>query len=150
MRSADVFMEGFRPGAAARLGADYDTIKTIKPDIIYASLAGYGQTGPYSGYAGHDINYVGLCGLLDMTGPADGLPSIMGVTVADGVGGGMNAAISILSAVIAKLRYQKGNYIDMAIVDGVLTLAILNFNEYVSTGVPPGRSASFTRTSRPS
>ncbi len=74
----------------------------------------------------------------------------MGVTVADGVGGGMDAAISILSAVIAKLRYQKGNYIDMAMVDGVLTLAILNFNEYVSTGVPPGRSASFTRISRPS
>lgn len=137
--TADVIMEGFRPGVVKRLGVDYETVKAIKPDIVYISLSGYGQSGPYAQYVGHDINYQGLTGILDMTGRPDGPPVIPGNTIADNAGGGMNAAIGILAALLVKERTGIGQYIDMAMVDGLMTMMFLVIEEYLSTGHVPRR-----------
>ncbi|MDZ4277886.1 MAG: CaiB/BaiF CoA-transferase family protein [Dehalococcoidia bacterium] len=137
--TADVIMEGFRPGVVKRLGVDYDTIRALKPDIVYISLTGYGQDGPYAAYVGHDINYQGLTGILSMTGSASGPPAIPGNTIADNAGGGMNAAIGILVALLAKERTGRGQYIDMAMVDGLMTMMFLTIDEYFTSGVVPHR-----------
>jgi crotonobetainyl-CoA:carnitine CoA-transferase CaiB-like acyl-CoA transferase len=137
--TADVVMEGFRPGVVKRLGVDYETVRAIKPDIIYASLSGYGQDGPYSNYVGHDINYQGVTGSLGMTGRSDGPPIIPGTRTADQAGGGMNAAISIMTALLVKERTGVGQYIDMAMVDGLVTMMFLDIDQYLTTGEGPRR-----------
>ncbi|MEX1255374.1 MAG: CaiB/BaiF CoA-transferase family protein [Dehalococcoidia bacterium] len=137
--TADVVTEGFRPGVVKRLGVDYDSVRAIKPDIIYASLSGYGQDGPYSGYVGHDLNYQGVAGILAMTGRSDGPPIIPGNTIADNAGGGMNAVIGILSALLARERTGAGQYVDMAMVDGLVTMMFLTIDDYLTTGEAPHR-----------
>ena len=82
-KTADVVLEQFRPGVVKRLGVDYETIKEINPRVVYASLTGYGQDGPYHDLVGHDINYISIGGLLGMTGPAGGAPVIPGAIIAD-------------------------------------------------------------------
>jgi crotonobetainyl-CoA:carnitine CoA-transferase CaiB-like acyl-CoA transferase len=143
-QTAHVVMEGFRPGVVKRLGVDYDTLREIKPDIIYASLTGYGQSGPYSEYVGHDLNYQGLTGILDMTGAPDGPPMIPGNTIADNAGGGMNAVIGILAAIVAKQRTGAGQHIDSAMVDGLLTMMFLNVDDYVTSGEVRHRGQTIT------
>lgn len=141
---ADVIMEGFRPGVVKRLGVDYDAVRQIKPDIIYASLTGYGQDGPYASYVGHDINYQAITGILGRTGFPDRPPVIPGNTIADNAGGGLNAVIGILTALLVKERTGRGQYIDMAMVDGLLTMMFLNVDEYARTGEVPGRGQTIT------
>lgn len=142
--TADVVTEGFRPGAVKRLGVDYETVRAIKPEIIYASLTGYGQDGPYSSHVGHDINYQGLTGMLAMTGKSEGPPVIPGNTIADNAGGGMNAAIGILVALLVRERSGIGQYIDMAMVDGLVTMMFLTIDEYLTTGAVPQRGETIT------
>jgi len=137
--SADVVTDGFRPGVVKRLGVDYKAIKAIKPDIIYCAMTGYGQTGPYSDYVGHDINYQGLTGMMDMTGQPEGPPTIPGSAIADNAGGGMNAAIGILTALLARERSGAGQYIDMAMVDGVTSLLYLTIDDHLANGANPRR-----------
>jgi crotonobetainyl-CoA:carnitine CoA-transferase CaiB-like acyl-CoA transferase len=143
-QTADVVIEGFRPGVVKRLGVDYDTLREIKPDLIYAALTGYGQTGPYAEYVGHDLNYQGLTGILDMTGAADGPPMIPGNTIADNAGGGMNAVIGILTALVARQRRGAGQYIDSAMVDGLLTMMFLNVDDCVTSGEVKRRGETIT------
>ena len=138
-KTADVIMDGFRPGVVKRLGVDYESIKALNPSIIYIALTGYGQDGPYSGYVGHDLNYQGLTGMLGMTGRSDGPPVVPGNTVADNAGGGMNAVISILVALVARERTGAGQYIDMAMVDGLMTMMFLTIDDYLTTGDVPRR-----------
>ena len=142
--TADVITEGFRPGVVKRLGVDYDAVKAVRPQIVYASLSGYGQEGPYSSYVGHDINYQGITGMLDMTGERDGPPMIPGNTIADNAGGGMNAAISILAALLSRERTGAGQYIDMAMVDGLVTMMFFPIEEHLTTGAVPHRSGTIT------
>ena len=104
VKTADVVMEGFRPGVIKRLGADYDTVKQINPRIVYASLTGYGQSGPYRDLVGHDINYIAMGGLLGLNGPAGGAPVIPGTVLADFTAGGMSAAIGILASLLGRER----------------------------------------------
>jgi alpha-methylacyl-CoA racemase len=137
--TADVIMEGFRPGVVKRLGVDYETVKAGRPDVIYASLTGYGQDGPYAGYVGHDINYQGLTGLLGLTGPAGGPPVIPGNAIADNAGGGMNAAIGILAALLVRGRTGQGQYVDSAMVDGLMTMMFLTVDDYLRSGDVPRR-----------
>jgi len=137
--TADVITDGFRPGVVKRLGVDYEAVKAIKPDIIYCAMTGYGQTGPYKDYVGHDINYQGLTGMMDMTGQPDGPPTIPGSAIADNAGGGMNAAIGILTALLAKERTGVGQYIDMAMVDGVTSLLYLTIDDHLANGADPHR-----------
>jgi crotonobetainyl-CoA:carnitine CoA-transferase CaiB-like acyl-CoA transferase len=139
VRTADVVIEGYRPGVVKRLAVDYETLRAIRPEIVYASLSGYGQDGPYSSYVGHDINYQGVAGILGMTGHAGGPPVIPGSTTADSAGGGMNAAISILAALLSRERTGAGQYIDMAMIDGLVTMLVLPIDDYLSSGEVPRR-----------
>jgi crotonobetainyl-CoA:carnitine CoA-transferase CaiB-like acyl-CoA transferase len=137
--NADVVVEGYRPGVVKRLGVDYETLRRLKPDIVYASLSGYGQDGPYASYVGHDINYQAVTGILSMTGRPDGPPVIPGNTIADNAGGGMNAVIGILAALFARDRTGAGRYIDMAMIDGLMTMMFLTVDDYLTTGEVPHR-----------
>jgi crotonobetainyl-CoA:carnitine CoA-transferase CaiB-like acyl-CoA transferase len=139
VKTADVVMEGFRPGVAQRLGADYDTVKKINPRIVYASLTGYGQSGPYRDLVGHDINYIAMGGLLGLTGPAGGAPVIPGTVLADFAAGGMSAAIGILAALLARERTGQGRFVDMSMLDAVVELSILEINPYLLGGSIPHR-----------
>lgn len=136
-KNADVIMEGFRPGVVKRLGVDYDTIKKINPRIVYASLTGFGQDGPYHNLVGHDINYIGIGGLLGMTGPAGGAPVIPGTVIADFAAGGMSAAIGILAALMARERTGMGQFVDMSMTDAVVEATSMQINPYLLNGMVP-------------
>lgn len=116
--TADVLLEGFRPGVMQRLGLDYPTLKEHNPRLIYCSLTGYGQSGPYAQMAGHDLNYLALSGVLDLIGSADGPPSVPGVQIADVGGGAQLALIGILLALLARSTTGTGQHIDIAMLDG--------------------------------
>lgn len=128
--SADVVVEGYRPGVTARLGIDYETLKAINPRLIYCSLTGYGQTGPLSQEAGHDINYVSLSGALGAFGPVNDVPSFPLNLLADFAGGSLFATIGILSALYNRERVGEGQYIDAAMVDGCLSLMAMHFPDW--------------------
>jgi len=115
----DVLVEGFRPGVMKRLGLDYKKVSEANPEIIYCSLSGYGQDGPYKDIVGHDINYIGFAGILDISGKKDEAPAVPGVLTAD-IGGGMMALIGILLALQARNRTGRGQYIDMSMLDGLI------------------------------
>ena len=136
--SVDVVVEGFRPGVAARLGLDHGTLSKIKPDIICVSLSGFGQEGPYSQVVAHDLNYQGLTGILHMTGDVDGPPKIPGNAIADDAGG-ISAALSIVMALFHKERTGEGQYVDLAMVDTLLNMMLLQLNDAVETGRSPRR-----------
>jgi crotonobetainyl-CoA:carnitine CoA-transferase CaiB-like acyl-CoA transferase len=142
VKKTDIFLEGFRPGVVHRLGIDYDTVRNINPKIIYCSITGYGQTGPYRNRAGHDVNYLGYSGVLDLMGEPDRPPSIPGVQIADIAGGGMNAAIGVLLALLARERTGKGQYIDISMTDGMLGLLPLTLFFQQRTGEVPRRGES--------
>jgi crotonobetainyl-CoA:carnitine CoA-transferase CaiB-like acyl-CoA transferase len=142
VKKTDIFLEGFRPGVVHRLGIDYDTVRNINAKIIYCSITGYGQTGPYRNRAGHDVNYLGYSGVLDLIGEPDRPPSIPGVQIADIAGGGMNAAIGVLLALLARERTGKGQYIDISMTDGMLGLLPLTLFFQQRTGEVPRRGES--------
>ncbi len=109
------------------------------PGIVYCSTSGYGQTGPKSRWAGHDLNYLASGGYLDCTGRgADGGPALPGATVADSAAGGMQAVIAILAALVARRATGEGTYLDVSVADGVVALMSLNIDEYLATGDVPG------------
>ena len=136
--SVDVVVEGFRPGVAKRLGLDYDTLAKLKPDVICVSLSGFGQEGPYSQIVAHDLNYQGLAGIPHMTGAADGPPRIPGLAIADDAGG-ISAALAIVMALFHKERTGEGQYVDLAMVDTLLNMMLLQLNEVVVSGSSPRR-----------
>ena len=119
---ADVVLEGFRPGVVKRLGVDYETLSKRNPRIIFCSLSGYGQTGPYSSLVGHDINYISLGGALGAIGWPGTPPAIPLNVIADFAGGGLYAAFGVLAAVIAREKTGRGQWVDMAMSDGVASL----------------------------
>ncbi|MHA2371169.1 MAG: CaiB/BaiF CoA transferase family protein [Candidatus Hodarchaeales archaeon] len=122
-KKADIIVEGFRPGTAIRLGVDYDTIKTINPQIIYCSISGYGQEGPYRDLPGHDINYLGISGILAMSGSKEGPPATPPVQIADIGAGTFPALTAILAALFHRQRTGEGQFIDISMLDN-LTLWI--------------------------
>jgi len=134
---SDVVTEGFRPGVAKRLGVDYEAVSLRNPRIIYCSISGYGQQGPYASLVGHDLNYVSLAGTLGMIGWPGQPPAIPLNVIGDFAGGGLFAAFAILAAVVARQRTGKGQYIDMAMTDGVMSLACLAASDYWASGNPP-------------
>lgn len=119
-KTADVFLETFRPGRAQFLGMSYDEIKQLKPDIVYCSLSGYGQDGPLRDRAGHDINFLALGGMLDLFRPSSGPPVMPGVQVADICGGALYAVIGILAALVERGHSRMGTYVDASIFHGVV------------------------------
>ena len=121
VRDADVVIEGFRPGVVQRLGVDYDRVISANPGIVYCSLTGYGQTGPMRDTAGHDVNYLGRAGVLDIIGYTDLPPVIPGIQIADMVGA-MNAVIGILLALFHRKRTGQGQHIDISMTDTMLAM----------------------------
>lgn len=137
--TADVIIESFRPGVVARLGIGYEDVKQRNPRIVYCSTSGFGQTGPRSQWAGHDINYLATSGFLDCTGrQADGRPALPGATVADIAAGGMQASMAIMAALLGRATSGVGSYLDVSIADGSFALMSLYVDEYLATGVEPG------------
>ena len=136
---ADVVLEGFRPGVTARLGIDYPTLRRVNPRLVYCSLTGYGQTGPRSQRPGHDVNYLGLSGILGLTGAAGQAPVIPAVTLADLGGGAMWAAIAILLALWARERTGEGQYLDVAMLDGLLAWLPMFAEGVTGLGPAPSR-----------
>lgn len=139
LSTADVLIEGNRPGVMKRLGLDYDALRADYPRLIYVSLTGYGQQGPYAGLAGHDINYLALGGLLDLTGAAGGPPAIPGAQIADLAGGSMQAVIGVLLAVAAREKTGRGQFVDAGMIDGVTWLLALPLAIQAATGNPARR-----------
>ncbi|MDP1745053.1 MAG: CaiB/BaiF CoA-transferase family protein [Bacteroidota bacterium] len=118
--TADIIVESFRPGVVNKLGIDYETLKKNNPKLIYCSITGYGQTGPYRDKAGHDINYCAYTGVLDRK---EEQPFIPNFQIADVVGGSLNAAMGILAALVQQKMTGEGQYIDVSIMDGILAHA---------------------------
>lgn len=118
--TADIIVESFRPGVVNKLGIDYETLKKNNPKLIYCSITGYGQTGPYRDKAGHDINYCAYTGVLDRK---EEQPFIPNFQIADVVGGSLNAAMGILAALVQQKTTGEGQYIDVSIMDGILAHA---------------------------
>ncbi|MEU8138323.1 CaiB/BaiF CoA transferase family protein [Streptodolium elevatio] len=132
---ADVVIESFRPGVVDRLGIGHAAVSALNPGIVYCSTSGFGQSGPKSQQAGHDLNYLGTGGFLHLTGKdADGRPPIPGATVADSAGGGMHAVIAILAALLNRASTGQGRHLDVSVADGVLALMALSVDEYLATG----------------
>jgi crotonobetainyl-CoA:carnitine CoA-transferase CaiB-like acyl-CoA transferase len=119
---ADVLIEQFRPGVMDRLGVGYQDLQKVNPGLVYCSLTGFGQDGPYRDIAGHDINYIGIGGILGLTGPKGGPPALPGIQVADLVAGGLYSVIGILSALMARQKTGRGQFVDISMLDGVVSL----------------------------
>jgi crotonobetainyl-CoA:carnitine CoA-transferase CaiB-like acyl-CoA transferase len=121
-KEADVIYEQFSPGTVERLGISYDDVREVNSEIIYCSLSGYGQNGPYAERAGHDINYQGLAGVLDlMRSRGSNRPATPGFPVADMVGG-MTSAFAIVSALLNRELGHGGDYLDVSMTDAVISL----------------------------
>lgn len=131
----DVLMEGFRPGVMERLGLNYEATVEANPRLIYASLSGYGQTGPYREKACHDLACVALSGWLDLTGAADGAPALSAIPVAD-MASALWLALAVNAALLSRERTGKGCYLDIAMLDSVVSLLAVPLAEMTS-----GRSA---------
>jgi len=139
--SADVVVEGFRPGVMDRLEIGYETLDKINPRLIYCAITGYGQDGPYREKAGHDINYISIAGLLGVNGMREGPPVIPGVQIADIAGGSMHAVIGILLALQARERTGEGQLVDVAMMDGSLAMMFVPFATFLANGRQPERGA---------
>jgi len=136
--TTDVVVEEFRPGTTKRLGIDYETLRQINSRIIYCAITGFGQNGSYRDRVGHDINYVGLAGALSLIGLRDGPLVVPHNFLADFAGGGMHAAIAILAALMAREKTAFGQYVDVSMFDGVVSLMSMVLSYYFATGVAPG------------
>lgn len=136
VKDADVVLESFRPGVMEKLGCGYDTLKAINPKLVYASLTGYGHTGPYANRPGHDLNYLAYAGVLDQTGIKGKRPAMSNVQIADLAGGAQNCTIAVLAAVMGAQQSGQGCFVDISMLDGALALqsmALSTLHRYGTT-----------------
>lgn len=148
VRTADVVIENFRPGVAARLGIDYESVRAVNPRIIYASISGFGQTGPYSQYPGYDLIAQAMTGVMSVMGEEGGAPMKSAIPIAD-LGAGMFCTIGILGAVIARGDGDEGQYLETSLFESALAMSVWESTEYWSTGEPPKPLGSANRMSAP-
>ena len=139
-KTADVIIEGFRPGVAERLGINFEVLRSVNPNIIYVSISGYGQTGPYAGHPGHDVDYQAISGLVSVTGdPEQSCGAPAGFQASD-IAGGIFALISILAALLARKikpsNNDEGTYLDVSMTDGLITWMLPRIIEYFAQGAP--------------
>jgi crotonobetainyl-CoA:carnitine CoA-transferase CaiB-like acyl-CoA transferase len=139
VRDADVLLESFRPGVMERLGVDYERLRSENPGLVYCAITGYGQDGPNRGRSGHDMNYLGLNGLLGLTGQADGPPVQAAGQIADLGGGALMAALGILVALRERERSGEGQLVDCSMFDGALSWLAMLAAETFATGRAPRR-----------
>lgn len=141
VKGYDIVLEQFRPGVMERLGLGYEALKAINPRLIYVSITGYGQTGPYKDRAGHDINYLALAGVASYTGRQDSGPLPLGVQLADVGGGSLHAVVGLLAAVIARQQSGVGQYLDVSMTDCSFSLNAMAGAGYLACGVEPDRES---------
>ena len=147
-QTADVIVENYRPGVMKKLGIDYETISTINPRIIYASISGFGQTGPWADRPGFDLIAQAATGIMSITGHPDGPPAKSGVPVAD-IGCSLFALYAILSAYIGRQATGLGQYIDASLYDAGIAFAIWDISEFWGTGRVPQRIGTGNRMAAP-
>jgi len=136
---ADVVLESFRPGVLDRLGVGYEAMRAANPGIVYCAITGYGQDGPNRDRSGHDMNYLGLIGLLGLTGDAGGPPVQAAGQIADIGGGALMAAFGILAALRERERSGEGQVVDVSMADGALSWLAMVAARYFADGVTPRR-----------
>ena len=139
VRDADVLLESYRPGVLDRLGVGYERLKQENPRLVHCAITGYGQDGPYRDRAGHDMNYLGLVGLLGLTGEADGPPVQAAGQIADLGGGALMAAFGILAALRERDRSGAGQFVDVSMADGALSWLAMVAARYFAEGEAPRR-----------
>ena len=137
--SADVLVESFRPGVLDKLGVGFDVLRQANPALVYCPITGYGQDGPNRDRAGHDMNYLGLNGILGLTGEAGGPPIQSGAQIADLGGGGLMAAVGILAALQEARRSGQGQIVDISMTDGSLSWLVMEAARYFGSGEVPER-----------
>jgi crotonobetainyl-CoA:carnitine CoA-transferase CaiB-like acyl-CoA transferase len=135
----DIVIEQFRPGVMARLGLDYESLSKMNPAVIYCSLTNFGQTGPLSHRAGHDINMLACSGVASYSGKQESGPPLMGMQIADLAAGSLNAVISILAAVIKRRDTGEGQYIDLSMTDGMIAFNALYGASFLGGASGPTR-----------
>lgn len=146
--TADVVVESFRPGVVTRLGVDYDTLAARDPRLIYASISGFGQTGPYADRPGFDLIAQGMSGVMSVTGERGETPVKCGVPIAD-LAVGLIAANGVMAALLAREKTGRGQYIDTSLFESALALSVWETTEYWATGEPPHALGSAHRLSAP-
>jgi len=138
-RNADVVLESFRPGVLDRLGVGYEALKQVNPRIVVCAISGYGQDGPLRDRSGHDMNYLGLVGVLGLTGDRDGPPVQAAGQIADLGGGALMAAFGILAALRERDTSGEGQFVDVSMADGALSWLAMVAARYLAEGVAPVR-----------
>lgn len=146
--TADVVVENFRPGVAARLGMDYATLSEDNPGLVYCSISGFGQTGPYADRPGFDLIAQAMAGVLSVTGTPDGDPVKCGLPVSD-LAAGLYGAAGILSALLARTRTGRGQYVETSLFEAALGLSVWESTEYWATGRTPRAWGSAHRLNAP-
>jgi formyl-CoA transferase len=146
--TADVLVENYRPGVARRLGVDYATLAPLNPRLIYCSISGFGQTGPYASRGGYDLIAQGMSGIMSVTGSEGGPPVKVGVPVTD-LGAGLFAVVGILAAVRARHRTGRGQLVDTSLFEAGLALSVWETAEYWFAGRTPGPKGTAHRMSAP-
>src|SRR3954452_2090278 len=139
VREYDVVLESFRPGVLDRLGVGYERMREENPGIVYCAISGYGQDGPLRDRSGHDMNYLGLVGLLGLTGERDGPPVQAAGQIADLGGGALMAAFGIMAALRERDASGLGQMVDVSMADGALSWLAMVAGQYFADGVVPQR-----------
>lgn len=147
-RAADIVVENFRPGVMARHGLDYDTLSKDNLRLIYASVSGHGQTGPWAAKGGFDLVAQGLSGLMSVTGHPGEAPAKVGVPITD-LGAGLFALVGILAALHHRSHSGRGQHIDTSLVEAGLALSVWEATHYFTTGQVPGPIGSAHRLTAP-
>jgi formyl-CoA transferase len=148
VKTADVFVQNYRPGAARRLGVDHDTLQAINPRLIYCSVSGFGATGPYASRGGYDLIAQGMSGIISVTGDEDGPPAKAGLPVSD-LGAGLFGAYGILCALEHRERTGEGQLVDTSLLEAAMALTVWEAAEYWVTGRAPKPLGSAHRLAAP-
>ena len=138
-READVVLESFRPGVLDKLGCGYEALREANPAIVYCAITGYGQTGSHTGRAGHDMNYLGLTGLLGLTGEPGGRPIQAAGQIADLGGGALMGAFGVMAALRERERSGEGQLVDVSMTDGALSWLAMVAAQFLCDGEVPQR-----------
>jgi crotonobetainyl-CoA:carnitine CoA-transferase CaiB-like acyl-CoA transferase len=146
--TADVLVENYRTGVARRLGIDYETLRAVNPRLVYCSISGFGQTGPYAARGGFDLIAQGMSGLMSVTGAEDGPPVKVGVPITD-LGAGLFAVVGILAALRARRRTGEGQLVDTSLFEAGLALSVWEATEYWFSGRTPRPKGTAHRMSAP-
>jgi alpha-methylacyl-CoA racemase len=148
-KSAEIVLEGFRPGVAEKLGVHYPALSDAGANIVYVSISGYGQTGPYRLRPGHDINYIALAGVISLIGSEDGPPIAPGVLIADFAAGSLLAVVAVLAGLHELRSSGRGQYVDLSMHEAVVHTMARFLIPYLEGGTPARRGGDFLTGAAP-